>query len=83
MNDRAYLKIYAYNDNGELTDIKVVRINKDGKIKMEEAIGQPQPENITKDKPEYKEEDIKVEYVCPKCKCFKTLSKPCPNCGWV
>jgi len=83
MNNKAYLKIFAYNDKDELIDIKVIKITKEGTIIMEEAIGQPQRENVTKDKPEYEEKDIKVEYVCPKCKCLKTLLKPCPNCGWV
>jgi hypothetical protein len=44
----AYLKLYAYNEKGECTDIQIIEIN-DGIISMKNAIGQPKPEKPTKD----------------------------------
>jgi hypothetical protein len=54
MKHRAYLKLYAFDEKGEMTDIKNIIITQEGKIVMEEALGsKPQPENIGKEKPEY------------------------------
>jgi acetone carboxylase gamma subunit len=80
VNSKAYLKIFAYNDKDELIDIKVIKITKEGEIIMEEAIGQPQRENVTKDKPEYIESDIKVESQCPSCGTLRDVEEPCPKC---
>jgi hypothetical protein len=50
--NQAYFKIFAYNEKGEVTDVKVIRIE-NGAITMEEAVGQPKPENVSKEKPVY------------------------------
>ena len=44
------LKIIAFDENNVMTDIKIVKISSDGAITMEEAIGQPVAEKISKDK---------------------------------
>jgi hypothetical protein len=48
----AYMKIYAYNEKGECTDIEIIEII-DGKITMRSDLGQPVPEKTSKEKPTY------------------------------
>lgn len=44
----AYLKLYSYDENGVVADIKNIIILQDGTITMENAIGKPKPEKPTK-----------------------------------
>jgi hypothetical protein len=53
LKHRAYLKLYAFDDNGVMTDIKNIIITEDGTIRMEEAIAHPQSENVEKEKSVY------------------------------
>jgi len=47
------MRIYGYNENGEVADIKVLTISKEGHITLEEGLGPPAKENISKEKPHY------------------------------
>jgi hypothetical protein len=49
-NDNAYIKIYSYKENGDLADVKIILIKKDGEITMENAIGNQKKESPSKEK---------------------------------
>ena len=46
----AYFEIFGYDKNGAVADIKIVRITQNGKIFIEQGLGQPENENIRKEK---------------------------------
>ena len=50
--NQVYFKLFAYNEKGEVTDVKVIR-RENGQIVVDGAFKQPQKENISKEKADY------------------------------
>jgi hypothetical protein len=50
MKNNAYIEIFAYGADGSVTDMKVIKITQEGKIVMEQGLGQPEKEKVSKEK---------------------------------